>query len=145
MELSQAEADLLLRMEKRAREEREYNLPGLGKRLNVPIESFDGREHFHLDLFRGRVSLHRRTFQHRARQTVILARLDFNSPHLNPDGIQVGVPHLHLYKEGYGDKWAEELPRGWFTNIEDPHAILDDFLRFCMISQPPPFRGDLFS
>lgn len=44
------------------------------------------------------------TFMLRARQIYSFARLDFNSPHRNSDGLEMGVPHLHLYKEGYGDK-----------------------------------------
>lgn len=61
--------------------------------------------------------------------SVILARLDFAaSPHRNPDGTTVGVPHLHVYREGYGDRFAYEVPPGMLKNPDDPLQVLLDFL-----------------
>ena len=60
--------------------------------------------------------------------SVILARLDFASLHRNPDGTTVGVPHLHVYREGYGDRFAYEVPSGMLKNPYDPLQVLLDFL-----------------
>ena len=36
-----------------------------------------------------------------------LLRLDFGSAHRNPDGSYLDCPHLHRFREGAGDRWAE--------------------------------------
>ena len=61
-------------------------------------------------------------------KAVVLARLDFASPHRNPDDTTVGIPHLHIYLEGYGDKFAYEVPPGILKNPDDPRQVLLDFL-----------------
>lgn len=75
---------------------------------------------------------------------MILARLDFGgAPHRNPDGEEIGSPHLHLYREGYGDKWAFPVPDHHFANPNDPWLALQDFMRFCNIVEPPVIRQGL--
>ena len=84
------------------------------------------------------------TYQNRARQTVILARVDFGgAPHRNPDGVEVPCPHLHRYREGYGTKWAEPVPPE-FGSGGDPWNLLNRFLEYCNVTQPPLFDRELF-
>ncbi len=110
------------------------------------LVSSDGRERFHLDLFRARIDLRKGTFQNRGRGVTILARLDFGGqPHRNPDGEEVGSPHLHLYREGFGDKWAFPVPSDYFSNLDDPWQTLDDFMQFCNITKPPFVVRGLFT
>ncbi|WP_202594242.1 DUF6978 family protein [Frateuria defendens] len=101
--LSQSDADALLRMEKERANGDPVAFPDLGGRIEVPLVSRDGRESFSLDINRKRIAL-TTGYQTRGRQTIVLARLDFAAPHRNPDGTEIGVPHLHLYREGYGDR-----------------------------------------
>ena len=109
--LAQAEADTLLAMEKHRAESAERDYPGLGGRVTAPLVSADGREQFFLDVWRARIDPGKGTYQNRARQVAILARLDFGgSPHRNPDGEEIGSPHPHLYREEFGDKWAFPVP-----------------------------------
>ncbi len=42
--------------------------------------------------------------------------------------MSVGVPHLHVYREGYGDRFAYEVPPGMLKNPDDPLHVLLDFL-----------------
>jgi hypothetical protein len=50
----------------------------------------------------------------------VLVRLDLGgAPHRNRDDEEIGVPHLHLYREGFGDKWATPLPSDRFRNPAD--------------------------
>lgn len=136
----------LLAMQKQRKDDTVHDLPLAGGKLCVPRESLDGREAFTLDLTRGRINIHRGTYQHRARNTVVLARLDFGgAPHRNPDDEEVGVPHLHLYREGYGDRWAEPVPAEHFGRLEDRWQTLLDFMRFCSIVRAPEFNPDLFA
>lgn len=107
MHLTQAEADALLAMAKHRSDEERYAFPMGGQSLSIALRSADHREHFLLDLHRARINLSKVKFQKRARQVVVLARLDLGGAHRNPDGIEVPAPHLHLYREGFGHKWAD--------------------------------------
>jgi len=143
--LIQAEADALLAMEKRRVDDSEWNYPDLGGQITVPLVSSDQRESFLLDVRRGGIDLAKGTYQNRGRQVVILARLDFGgAPHRNPDGEEIGSPHLHLYREGYGDKWAYRVPLEHFSNLGDPWLTLEDVMRFCNIFETPFIRRGLF-
>ena len=144
--LTQSEADALLAMEKRRADSAQLDYPSLGGRVTVPLVSTDGREQFFLDLRRGRINLSKGTYQNRARHVAILARLDFGGPpHRNPDGQEIGSPHLHLYREGFGDRWALPVPSDSFPNLHDPWRTLADFMRYCNITQPPLIKRGLFT
>ena len=93
IDLTQAEADALLSLEKRRADDIERDYPGLGGSLSIPLVSTDGREDFSLDLYRGRINLSKGRYQTRGHQIAILARLDFGgAPHRNPDGTEIGSP-----------------------------------------------------
>ena len=143
--LTQAEADALPAMEKHRADTIGREYPDFGGKVAVPLISVDGREQFFLDLYRARIDLHKRTLQNRGRQIAILARLDFGAPHRNPDGEEIGSPHLHLYREGFGDKWAFPAPPASFPNLGDPRMTLEDFMRFCNIMTPPVIHWGLFA
>jgi len=148
IDLTQAEADSLFAMEKIRVDDSEWDLPDLGGKLSVPLISPDKKEHFLIDVSRGSIDLQRQKYQNRTRETIILARMCMGRPHRNPPelgGNEVGVPHLHLYREGFADRWACELPAGVFSNLNDPWQILNDFMRFCKITEAPLFRRGLFS
>jgi len=143
--LTQAEADTLLAMEKHRADDLGWDYPDLGGQITIPLVSNDRREPFLLDVRRGRIDLVKGTYQNRGRQVVILARLDFGgAPHRNPDGEEVGSPHLHLYREGYGDKWACPVPPDHFSNLDDLWLTLQEFMRFCNIAEPPFIKRGLF-
>jgi len=143
--LTQAEADTLISMEKQRIDDMRWDFPGLGGGIIVPLLSLDKRETFFLDIGRSRIDLMKGTYQNRARQTVILVRLDFGGkPHRNPDDTEISSPHLHIYREGYGDKWAMPVPGKSFTDIDDRWQTLADFMMFCNITEPPLIERGLF-
>jgi len=143
--LTQTEADALIAMEKHRVNNDWYDFPMRGESLVLPLRSPDGREHFMLDLSRGHIDLLKVKFQNRARQVVVLVRLDLGGPpHRNPDGKEIPAPHLHIYREGYGDKWAVPVPSRFFRNTSDLWKTFEDFMRFCNITQPPYIRRGLF-
>lgn len=144
IDLTQQEADALLAMEKQPDDDRPVPFPAGGQKFAVQLSSRDGREEFLLDLSRGRIDLRRVKFQNRARHVVRLARLDLSGrPHRNPDGEDVPTPHLHLYCEGYDDKWARPLPKDKFPDTENELKILDDFMRFCNIRSTAEIQMNL--
>ena len=144
--LTQAEADVLIALAKQRVDDTEWEYPALGGVISVPLVSADRREQFLLDVRRGRIDLAKGTYQNRARQVVVLVRLDFGgAPHRNPDGEEIASPHLHLYREGFGDKWAFPVSSGQFTDLANPWRTLEEFMRFCNIVEPPIIRRGLFT
>lgn len=118
--LSQSEADALIAMEKVKVDNQNWDYPGLGGRISIPLVSKNKRENFILDISRGKIDLLKGTYQNRAHQVVILIRLDFGGqPHRNPDGEEILSPHLHVYREGYGDKWAVAVPSNNFSDMSN--------------------------
>jgi len=143
--LTQVEADELISMPKFCMNDEECDYPGTGGSLCLSLASEDKRENFLLDISRGRIDLLKGKYQNRARQIVILVRLDFGgSPHRNPDGTEIPCPHLHLYREGYGDKWAMPAPSENFPDMTDLWRTLEDFMNYCNIKKPPKIRRGLF-
>lgn len=141
LNVTQVEADALIAMPKIRANEIVWNFPGPGASISVPLLSENKRENFLLDMNRGQINLSKATYQNRARQVIILVRLDVEgSPHHNPDGERIDCPHIHLYREGYGDKWAFPLPVGQFLRIGDRWETLLDFMDYCNIIHPPYFH-----
>jgi hypothetical protein len=144
-DLSQAEADLLIAMEKHRLNDDRYVFPFTGS-MTVPIQSADRREQFLLDINRGRIDLKKATLQERGRQVIVLVRLDIAGPaHRNPDDTDVPCPHLHIYREGYGDKWAVPAPPETFPETDDLFETLRDFLKYCRVTKPPIFDRGLLA
>jgi hypothetical protein len=144
VDLSQAEADLLIAMAKYRENDNTWLYPSLGGSISIPLISSDKRERFLLDISHGQVNLTKTKYQNRARQSYILVRLDFGgSPHRNPDGEEINCPHLHLYLEGYGDKWAFPAPLDKFSDTNDIWQIFQDFMKYCNIVLPPQIQRGL--
>jgi hypothetical protein len=73
------------------------------------LESGDGTESFLLDVQYGRRNPAKARFQLRYERESVLARLCNSVPHTNPDGTAIGAPHFHRYREGFGDRIAQEV------------------------------------
>ena len=144
--LTQAEADALIEMDKCRADEKEYLFLQPGERISIPLTSPDKRESFLLDVTRARIKLTKATYQDRARQVIILMRLDLGGPpHRNPDGTEIPCPHLHRYREGYGDKWAIPAPVARYTDTLDLFSTFEAFMQHCNITDPPRIQKGLFS
>ena len=146
IDLTQAEADTLIAMEKHRCSEETWTFPMRGESISIPIQSIDGREQFLLDMSRGRIDFSKVKMQNRGRQIVVLVRLDLGGPpHRNPDGEEIGTPHVHVYREGYGDKWAFPVPGDRFRDVGDVWKTLDDFFGYCNVTRPPHVKHGLFA
>ena len=120
--------------------------PQPGGRLSIGLASPDKRENFNLDITRAQIKLTKATYQNRARQAIILMRLDLDGPpHRNPDDQEIPCPHLHVYREGYADKWAIPAPVDRYPNVQDLFSTLDALVRHCNIAEPPQIDRGLFS
>jgi len=84
--LTQVEADKLISVNKLFVKLETISLPP-GSDLTYELVSEDKQEQFLLDLWRGTFRFSKIKFQNRARQVLVLVRLDVDgSPHTNPDG-----------------------------------------------------------
>jgi hypothetical protein len=146
LNLTQQEADTLIAMEKVCLNTESQFFPSFGGSISIPLISSDKRENFILDIWRSQINLSKGKYQSRARQAVILVRLDFGGqPHRNPDDEEIPSPHLHIYREEYGDKWAFPVPIDKFPRINDAWNTLLDFYRYCNIVQPPNIIQGIFT
>lgn len=140
--ITQSEADEFMQMAKRfVRPPATITIPpGLDE--SHELVDLANRERFTLDIWRGTLRLTKLKFQNRVRTIVVLARLDVDgAPHTNPDGQKVSGTHLHLFKEGYEDRWAYPVDSKVFTLLADPGTTFQEFCSYCQIESPPPVQG----
>lgn len=142
--LTQSEADDLIAMEKHRTTSDPYNFPARGQSLHIPLTSHDKREEFILTVNRQVIEISKVTYLSRARVSIVLLRLDINGgAHRNPDGAEVPCPHIHVYREGYDDKWAYPIDDSDFSSIDNMLATLSDFMKYCNVTSTPSVRGVL--
>ena len=74
-----------------------------------------------------------------------MLRLDLGgNPHRNPDGEEINCPHIHVYKEGFGDRWAKPLDLNSFKNLDNIILTFYDFLNYCNAKDFPKLENRLF-
>jgi hypothetical protein len=140
--LTQPEADQLMQMIKRfVRPPASITIPP-GADDTYELAGPNDREKFLLDVWRGTLRLSKLKLQERVRTAIVLVRLDVDgAPHTNPDGQSLSGTHIHLFREGYDDKWAYPVDPNRFQLLTDPGAVFQDFCAFCNIESPPPIQG----
>jgi hypothetical protein len=140
--LTQLEADQYLKMAKHFIQPPATITIPPGADESHDLATPDDRERFLLDIWRGTLRLTKLKFQNRVRTSIVLVRLDVDgAPHTNPDGQRLSGTHLHLFKEGYEDKWAETIDPKTFTSLSDPATTFQEFCELCNIESPPPVQG----
>ncbi|HTI49794.1 MAG TPA: hypothetical protein VL475_02540 [Planctomycetaceae bacterium] len=140
--LPQEKADSLMAAEKAFVDSSAVRFPLSGEMLQRELKTLDGRESFLVDVNRkGKIKLTKCTFQERYAVVEVLLRLDIDGPpHENPDGTVLPTPHLHVYKEGYGTKWAYELPADRFSDTSNLPKTFREFLHFCNVEVVPEIQ-----
>jgi hypothetical protein len=140
--LTQTEADQFMQMVKHfLRHPSTITIPS-GTDDCYELADPNDRERFFLDVWRGSLRLSKLRFQNRVETVVVLVWLDVDgAPHTNPDGQRLSGTHLHLFKEGYDDRWAYPVDANQFTLLSDPGTTFQEFCSFCKIESPPPLQG----
>lgn len=155
--ITQADADFLFEMEKFPEEDNEYDFPTSGNKLIIAFTSSDKREKFLFDISRGSIKITKVTYQNRARKAFILRRLDIDGPtHTNPEvetvplqflapynGKEIPTPHLHIYVEGYDEKWAIPVKDVIEINDLEMYDIMEAFFKYCNVKQFPVINQTL--
>ena len=144
--LTQTEANQLLKMKKHCTETESYEFPFGGKKVKIPLVSEDRRHEFELDVHSRRIDLKKYTFGTRTRRVITLVRVDLRSGgrHVNPDRTVITGAHIHLYREGHGDKYAEPLPQE-LGNPDCAFDVLQRFMDYCKIVTKPVISRSLFT
>jgi len=140
--LTQAEAEQLIQMAKHfVNAPDSVSIPP-GADDTYELSGSNEREKFLLDVWRGTLRLTKFKFQDRARTVVVLVRLDVDgAPHTNPDGQRLSGTHLHIFREGFDDRWAYPVDSTLFTLLSDPGKTFHEFCALCKIESPPPVQG----
>jgi hypothetical protein len=140
--LTQVEADRLMGILKQFVDRATIQFPLPGQASKWEVKSEDGRESFFIDAQRkGKIKRSKCTFMERYRVIEVLLRLDIDGPpHDNPDGTEVPCPHLHVYREGFADKWAYSVPSAVFTDTLDLVKTLREFLEYCKVQDIPAIQ-----
>jgi hypothetical protein len=141
MSLTQNEADALIAMAKTFADTAAISIPP-GADDSRGLIGANPNERFLLDIWRSTFRLSKLRYQTRGRQIIVLVRLDIDgAPHTNPDGERLTGTHLHVYREGYDDKWAQPVDARLFPDPADVQRCLVDFCAYCNIQSLPPFQG----
>lgn len=114
-------------------------LPKNGECVTIALTDSSKIKFFDLDLDRrGKIEL-KNKLQNRYNKSIVLVRLEINSqPHMNPDGRRVGRNHIHVYKEGFGDRWAYELDKyPQFIQCKYFDEYFREFCKYCNIKIQP--------
>lgn len=118
--------------------------PPSGVEISIPLKSTTKNIDFTLDVESKRLELHGYKYQNRVYKDIILARLDLGpKSHRNPNDAVITGPHIHIYQEGYHDKFAYSIPNEFFTQISDKWIALEEFMNFCNIVGKPIIREGL--
>lgn len=143
--LTQSEVEYLLNLIKELEKYEPIKFPVKGQKLQIDVRSVDGTEKFIIDVNRSNINIKKCTYQTRYQRTTVLLRIDLEgSPHKNPDGELIPCPHIHIYREGFLDKWAYPLSSKIKTDPTDLVGVLRDFLEYNNIHRRPPimYQGD---
>ena len=131
--IDQATADSLINMDKEFVNAKLIAMPMTNEILSLNVKSKITKDTFLLDINRkGTFKLTRFTYQERYRTNIILLRLDIDTkPHVNPNGEVISPTHIHIYREGYLDKWA--YPLEGIYKIDNQNSLLQSFINFCKL------------
>jgi hypothetical protein len=136
MELTQTLAEKYLNSPKRLKNKNSLTLNAEFKINGEELISDEYGDIFKLDLRKNKIELQVMNCNTRANECFVLARLCVNDrEHKNPDGTKIGETHLHIYKEGYNDRFAYDPKKYGFSNFDNVPALLIQFVEFCKINK----------
>ncbi len=144
MSITQMEFEFLLAQEE------EFNLLDPIKLGPAPqqwvrqIKSIETKDIFLLDFYRGSFELTKYTYNNRYRQSIILLRYDSKGRHTNPDGELLDGPHVHIYREGFNDKFAFPISEVGVDLVDTMEIVLAKILRFCNVNKIPSIEVPMF-
>lgn len=142
MLLAQEEFQHLIKLKKQFQEEDQILLDSIWSRDIISLES---KDIFILDYYIGRIEIKKFTYNNRYKKVITLLRFDSSGRHTNPDGQIFNGPHVHIYREDYGDKFAFPVSEiGIDENNLNNAEVLKNFLKYCNVVKCPTIPLTLF-
>jgi len=107
---------------------------------------------FNLDYYSGRLEL-KYSVNHRTRKSLVLLRYCSHCFHTNPEELGGEIfrnePHIHLHREGFGDRYAVKVtdifPRLTEEQSQDIVMIVEAILSKISVQNPPTISGTLWN
>ena len=139
--LKQEEFEKLLKLPKTFSTVEKLEISNAPSNWTRKVISTESKDEFLIDFYRGSYDLTRFTINKRYKTNIILLRFDSGGMHKNPDGKIIKGAHIHIYKEGFDDKFA--YPITDFGITENNFTIKEIFiilLKFCNFVEIPNFN-----
>ncbi len=73
-----------------------------------------------------------------------MLRYDNGGRHTNPDGVLFEGPHVHLYREGYNDKFTFSVLEVNVTGTDTMGQVFKKIMHFCNVNQVPTIEVPMF-
>jgi hypothetical protein len=108
------------------------------------IKATNSKNIYLLDFYRGSFELSRYTYNKRYRQSIILLRYDNGGRHTNPDGVSFDGPHVHIFREGYNDKFAFPVSELNINETNSIDEVVTKLLLFCNVIKIPSVEIPMF-
>ena len=144
MSITQEEFDYLIKQEKVFDELDPIELAPPPMEWTRSLTAPETKEKFLLDFFRSGFELTKYTYNKRFRQTIILVRYDSMGRHTNPDGVTFNGPHVHLYREGFNDKFAFPVSELGIDDNDRMNIVLEKLLTYCNVTTTPMITPPLY-
>lgn len=114
-----------------------------GYKFKEELSSNNGKNTYNLYLSYGKMNVEKISINTVHKQSnKVLVRLDLgNQRHVNPDGTVITSDHIHIYKDGYDEKFAYTLDSDEFKNLfpnpKDRCSLLKAYLEFIKVISVP--------
>ncbi|HMO80956.1 MAG TPA: hypothetical protein PKD24_09200 [Pyrinomonadaceae bacterium] len=144
MSITQEEFDYLIEQEKIFDELDPIELAPAPKEWTRSLTAPETKEKFLLDFRRSGFELTKYTYNKRYRQTIILVRYCSTGRHTNPDGEPFSGPHVHLYREGFSDKFAFPISELGIDHNDRMDVVLEKLLAYCNVTSSPMILPPLY-
>jgi len=101
----------------------------------------DYKEMFILDYYRGKIEI-KYTYNKRYRKSTVILRFDSFGRHTNPgpNFEKFDGPHVHIFKEGYDDKFAYPIEVLNITPTENDQEVLEKICTYFNITARPSIQ-----
>ncbi|MDD6598784.1 hypothetical protein [Anaerovibrio sp.] len=137
MTITQEEADTLRTIEKYLANPQNIKIPKMRETRIYPAyhKCYNKRrDDLDVSAYRGGIDENKVSYRLIYKKSVLLIRIDTNdkTAHINPDKsfIPPMTPHIHVYREGYGDKFAYPLPAEFSSKGADIEKLFIEFLQY---------------